>query len=92
VDIPLVPPRVYWQLLSVDADVVISSFHGRNGHPACLSRAILPRILDEPDASSLRDALRSIGFRTAEVDTEEILIDIDTPEDYELVRQRFGDH
>lgn len=92
VDIPLVPPRVYRQLLSVEADVVIPSFHGRNGHPVCLSVAILPRILGEPDESSLRDALRSIGFRTIDVDTEEILTDIDTPEDYELALQRAEGH
>jgi molybdenum cofactor cytidylyltransferase len=90
VDIPLVPPRVYRQLLSVEADVVIPSFHGRNGHPACLSRDILPRILGEPDESSLRDTLRSIGFRTVEVDAEEILLDIDTPEDYRRAQHRFA--
>lgn len=87
-DIPLVPPRVYQNLLTFEADVVVPSFQGRNGHPVCFSRAIIPRILRESDESSLRDIIRSIGYRDVEVDAEEILIDVDTPEDYERVRQR----
>jgi molybdenum cofactor cytidylyltransferase len=89
-DIPLVPRRVYEQLLSADADIVIPSFRGRNGHPVCCSRAVIPRILREPDETSFRDALSAIGFRTVPVDAEEILIDIDTPEDYERVQQRIA--
>jgi molybdenum cofactor cytidylyltransferase len=87
-DIPLVPPHVYRQLLASEADVVVPSYQGRNGHPVCLSGAVIPRILRAPDESSLRDVLRSIGMRSVEVDAEEILIDIDTPEDYEKACQR----
>jgi molybdenum cofactor cytidylyltransferase len=87
-DIPLVPPRVYRQLLTLEADVVVPSFQGRNGHPVCLSRAIISTILQEPDESSLRDVLKRAGIRALEVDTEEILIDIDTPEDYERACRR----
>jgi molybdenum cofactor cytidylyltransferase len=90
VDIPFVPPRVYERLLSVEADVAIPSFGGKNGHPVCCSRAILGRILREPDGSSFRDVLREIGFRTVPVDAEEILVDIDTPEDREEVQKRFA--
>jgi molybdenum cofactor cytidylyltransferase len=87
-DVPLVPRRVYEQVLSLEADVVIPTFQGRKGHPVCCSRAVLPRILEEPDASSFRDVLQAIGFHTVPVDAEEILIDIDTPEDYENVQRR----
>ncbi|MEW6510111.1 MAG: nucleotidyltransferase family protein [Bacteroidota bacterium] len=87
-DIPLVPPRVYQQLLTFDADVVVPSFQGRNGHPVCFSSAIIPRILREPDESSLRDVVKSVGIRAVEVDAEEVLIDIDIPEDYDRVCQR----
>jgi molybdenum cofactor cytidylyltransferase len=88
VDIPLVPPAVFRRLLSVEADVVIPSFQGRNGHPVCLSKAILPGILSLADESSLRDALHVIGIRTVEVEAEEILLDVDTPGDLELMRRR----
>jgi len=89
VDIPLVPPRVYRALLSDDADIVVPSFHGRNGHPVCCSASVIPRILREDDESSFRDVLRAIGFRALPVDAEEVLIDIDTPGDYERVQRRF---
>ena len=88
-DIPLVPPRVYKQLLTTQADVVVPSFRGRNGHPVCLSRVILSRILREPDDSSLQDILKVIGMRTVEVDAEEILLDVDTPQEYDRIRERF---
>ncbi len=89
VDIPLVPRRVYEVLLTVEASVVVPSFRGKNGHPVCCSRAVIPRILQEGDGSSFRDVLQSIGFRTVAVDAEEILVDVDTPAEYERVRKRF---
>jgi molybdenum cofactor cytidylyltransferase len=89
-DIPMVPPRVYQQLLTIKSDVVVPTFQGRNGHPVSFSSSIIPRILSEPDESSLRDIIRSIGLRTIEVDAEEILIDVDTLEDYETVCRRFA--
>ncbi len=88
VDIPLVPARVYEALLAVDAEIVVPSFRNRNGHPVCCSRAVIPRILREPDASSLRDVLQAIGFSTLAVDAEEILLDVDTPDDYQRVVDR----
>jgi molybdenum cofactor cytidylyltransferase len=89
VDIPLVPRRVYEKLLSADAEIVVPSFQGRNGHPVCCSSTVIPRILREPDEASFRDVLRAIGFRAVPVDAEEILIDVDTPRDYERVQQMF---
>jgi molybdenum cofactor cytidylyltransferase len=89
VDIPLVPPVVYTRLLSVDADIVIPVYRGRKGHPVCLAKAVLPRILREPDDSSLRAVIKEQGACTVDVDTEEILIDVDTPQDYEAICRRF---
>ena len=86
VDVPLVPRVVYERLLSVQADVVIPSFHGKSGHPVCLSSRVIPSILARPDESSLRDALHEMGFQIIEVEAAEILMDIDTPEDYRRAR------
>jgi molybdenum cofactor cytidylyltransferase len=88
VDIPLVPKHVYESLLSLDADIVVPMFKGRNGHPVSCSGSIIPRILQEPDESSFSTVLRAIGFRTVPVDAEEILIDVDTLEDYERIRSK----
>lgn len=89
VDIPLVPLDVYKALLSVKADVVIPAFRGRRGHPVCFSKSVLPHILLQPDDASLRDVIGSLGVCTVEVDAEEILMDVDTPEDYrEICRKQ----
>lgn len=88
-DIPLVPRHVYEHLLSKEADIVIPSFQGKNGHPVCCTKAIIPDILREPDESSFREVLRKIGFSTVPVDAEEVLIDVDTREDCERIQRRF---
>lgn len=88
VDIPLVPRAVYERLLSADAEIVVPSFRGTNGHPLCCSQTVIPRILGEPDESSLRDVVRALGFRAVSVEAEEVLIDVDTPGDYERVQKR----
>ncbi len=88
-DIPLVPPGVYRDLLAADAEIAVPAFRGRKGHPIRLSRGVITRILAEPDNSSLREVIAAIGCSVIEVDAEEILLDLDTPEDYERIRQRF---
>lgn len=87
-DIPLVPSRVYEKLLLAEADIAIPSFQGKNGHPVCCTKTVIPDILREPDESSFRDVLRKIGFRTVPVDAEEVLIDVDTREDIERIQRR----
>ena len=88
-DVPLVPPRVYARLLESPAGVVVPTWSDKRGHPVCCSSAVIPLILRKPDTSSFRDALVEIGVEVIPVDAEEILIDIDTPEDLERVRRRF---
>ena len=87
-DIPLVPLRVFEALLSVSADIVVPSYRGRSGHPVCCSATVIPRILSEPDDASLRDVIRAIGVRPVPVDAEEILLDVDTPEEYLRIQER----
>jgi molybdenum cofactor cytidylyltransferase len=88
-DIPLVPPAVYRTLLAREADIVIPTFQKKRGHPICVSQSIIPRILAEPDSSSLREVITSMCYETVEVDAEEILVDVDTPQDHERIRERF---
>jgi molybdenum cofactor cytidylyltransferase len=88
-DIPLVPTHVYRKLLGVKAPVVIPAFRGTRGHPVLLNSSMIPAILSEPDSSSLREVLRRTAIATIEVEAEEILIDVDTPEDYQRILQRF---
>jgi molybdenum cofactor cytidylyltransferase len=88
VDIPLVPSHVYRSLLAVAGSAVIPQYGGRRGHPILLRRDIFLPILNEPATSSLRDVIRRCGFSPLEVDSEEILLDVDTPGDLKLLEQR----
>ena len=87
-DVPLIPPVVYRQLLAVHADIVVPTYRGRNGHPVCLSKTVIPDILSHPDDSSLREIIRVIGYHPVPVNAEEILLDVDTPEDYASICRR----
>lgn len=89
-DIPLVPGAVYRKLLSLNAEAVIPSYRGRNGHPVCLSGNAIPFILLQPDESSLRETLRLLNSQTVDVGAEEVLVDIDTPEDYKSASLRIA--
>ncbi len=88
-DIPLVDESVYTRLLLAEGDVLIPSFRGRKGHPVLLGSSALHEILREPYDSSLRNVIQRIGFKTVSVEQEEILIDIDSPNDLKRVRDRF---
>jgi molybdenum cofactor cytidylyltransferase len=91
VDTPMVPARVYRLLATADSAITVPTFHGRRGHPICLRASVLPELLCEPDGSSLRAFIHRTGFSTLEVDAKEVLLDIDTPEEYgRLIRTRAG--
>jgi molybdenum cofactor cytidylyltransferase len=64
--------------------VVIPSFNRRGGHPILIDRACWPEILALPTGASLRDVWRAHPnwLRYVSVDTETILRDMDTPDDY----------
>jgi molybdenum cofactor cytidylyltransferase len=61
---------------------------GRRGHPVLLARALFPAILDAPPGATLRDVLARHQGRDVDVATDSVLMDIDTPEDWERVRER----
>jgi molybdenum cofactor cytidylyltransferase len=81
-DYALVPPVVYAQMLSIDADIVIPTYAGKKGHPVLLSRSAIHEILALPTDATLRDYVADKGFVTVEVDAPGVLLDIDTPQDY----------
>ena len=89
-DQPAISNTVYQQLLDVAADIVIPTYSGRKGHPVLFSSQLIPEILSQPADSTLRDFVRQHGFATVDVDDEGILLDIDTPSDYDSLSERFG--
>ena len=85
-DCPLVGRAVYVQLLAAAGDIVVPTFGGKTGHPVLFRSQLIPEILAQPEGTTLRDYVYAKGYRAVEVDDQGILIDLDTPEDYEAMR------
>jgi molybdenum cofactor cytidylyltransferase len=67
--------------------VVAPFYRGRRGHPLLFDRAAWPRLLELPGNSNPREALEAAGsLEAVEVNSDTILRDIDTPEDYDRER------
>jgi molybdenum cofactor cytidylyltransferase len=92
VDTPLVPAGVYRSLAASNALIAVPTFRGVRGHPLFLKASLIPAILGEPDTSSLREFIRRTGPTLITVDSDSVLLDIDTHQDYErAVLQLKGD-
>jgi molybdenum cofactor cytidylyltransferase len=85
-DQPQIERRVVEKVIAAhESDtVIIPSFNRHGGHPILIDRACWPDILALPIGASLRDVWRAHPDwpRYVDVDTETILRDMDTPDDY----------
>lgn len=93
-DYPFITPRVYriltnaMETVSRETDIFIPTFNGRKGHPVLMKKRMVNEILDEPVDSMLKTVINRNTFAPVEVGEEGILIDVDTPEDYEKAKAR----
>lgn len=69
--------------------IIIPTYLGQKGHPVLFPRPILAELAELP---TLRDLVRRDPgrLRLLEVDDEAILLDMDTPEDYQLLQDRLA--
>ncbi len=74
------------------APVVYPVFLQRRGHPPLITGRLCPEITSWSRPEGLRSLLALYDTQACEVQTadEGILMDVDTPEDYALVRHRFS--
>lgn len=95
-DQPRLQPKVIYQLLTAYAegksDLIVPSYQMRRGHPVLIGRRYWPEILSLPQTGALRDVMNAHNNRIAyvDVDTDSVLRDVDTPQDYEQERHRAG--
>ena len=94
-DQPELDGRVLAQLREAYAEgrgeIIVPVYRGERGHPVLISRRFWPEIL-ALSSGAPRDVLRRYSDQTywLEVDTDSILRDIDTPEQYRLARKIAG--
>jgi molybdenum cofactor cytidylyltransferase len=96
-DHPTLEPLVVRQLLEAQAGhpsctIFIPSFGGRRGHPALIGWRHVAAMRELPAGVGLNVYLRQQAPVTQEVTVaaEEILLDLDTPEDYTRLQERHG--
>jgi len=73
-------------------EIVAPSFQMRRGHPILIDRRFWKEILDLPQDGAPRDVINRYPERIAHVtvESDSILRDVDTPEDYRNERGRAG--
>ncbi len=88
-DYALIDQNVYESLLSVKSDIVIPTYKGKKGHPVLMDKRMSSLLLSSTNYSNLREFISNHEFKTLEIKSSGILMDIDTPEDYKNVRKLF---
>ncbi len=74
-----------------ESSIAVPTFAGKRGHPALIRWSHWPAIRSFPRDRGLNAYLRQMARETIEipVGSSDVLLDLDTPEDYELLRRRF---
>lgn len=94
-DQPALDPRVVTKVLMAYAEgrgeIVAPAYRGQRGHPILISSRFWPELL-ELEHGAPRDVIRRHpdALALVEVDTDSILSDIDTPEQYQRARRLAG--
>jgi molybdenum cofactor cytidylyltransferase len=68
-------------------EIMIPRRQGRRGHPVLIAHSLIPEFLNLPDAAQARDVVvrHESGIRYVDVDDPGILLDIDTPEQFQAL-------
>ncbi len=90
VDHPLVEPATVEAMIANLASnrIIVPTFQGRRGHPVLFSSEVLEEILALPSSEGANIVVRKNPDRIVEVPVNApgILVDIDTPEQFEKLR------
>jgi molybdenum cofactor cytidylyltransferase len=93
VDHPLVEPATVEAMIANLAPnrIILPTFQGRRGHPVLFSSEVLEEILDLPSSEGANIVVRKNPDRIVEVPVNApgILVDIDTPEQFEKLREDY---
>lgn len=95
-DQPRIQPRVIYQVLMAYAkgagELVAPSFEMQRGHPILIGRRYWAELLGLPRHGSPREVINAHQDRIAyvKVNTDSVLRDVDTPDDYQQERWRAG--
>jgi len=89
-DYPAVKQSTYLSLIEGSGDFVVPVFRGRKGHPVLIKGNLISALNSEPIESNLKVFRDKCKTDFIEVDDEGVLLDIDTREDYEHIKEIIG--
>lgn len=81
-DYPLISKEIYSRMLEAQGDIIIPTYQGRRGHPILIKSHLIQEILEQSKFSNLREFIQAHHCTLLEVEDEQIMMDIDTIEDY----------
>jgi molybdenum cofactor cytidylyltransferase len=96
VDIPLVRPATVRRLMAAaagnPASIIYPVYKGDRGHPPLVPASLVPEILGWAGEGGLKAVLKANERLALDIPVPDsnILFDIDTPEDYARLLERFG--
>lgn len=88
-DCPLVNKETVNQLANNKGDAVIPSYQYKGGHPILLSKKIKLAILSKEPSYNLRDLLKEYAKIYINVEDENVLVDLDTRDDYKNITENY---
>ena len=91
-DVPCFEAGLLEKMAAVPAPVVRPSFRGRAGHPLLMGREVWERVLAYQGRRGLRGAIAGESQAFVEAGSRGILLDGDTPEDFEEIKDFVGRH
>lgn len=91
VDVPFFTEETMKKLISQHGSIVVPKCRNKLGHPIKIKTLLIPAILDYQGEGGLRGALDSLNieFVSIPVQDEGILMDLDTPEDYQQILELY---
>ncbi len=85
-DYPLIKKETYKQLLDAGGVIRVPIIKGRKGHPILIEKELIKPLLNEPIDSNLKLFRDRHVVNYVETSDEGILIDVDTLEDYLMIK------
>jgi molybdenum cofactor cytidylyltransferase len=95
-DQPRIQSRIVAQVMMAYAEgkgeIIAPSYQMRRGHPILISRRFWPELLALGPGAAPRDVINAHADQTGyvEVNTDSVLRDVDTMQDYEQERKNAG--
>lgn len=90
-DYPLVDKDLVAKLSEAKGDFVVPVFEGKRGHPVLLNKKTVEKLKMEPRDSNLKIFRDKCKMTEVVVASKGILIDLDTKEDYETIKNMSND-